>query len=550
MGKTILAVALLALPLPVLAGETTRYVDGSVPSSGDGTTWATAFKSIQEGIDAASDGDTVIVAEGTYLDIQFHGKNITLRSTDPVDPNVVAKTIIDGNWSWCAVTFRGNEGAGCVLSGFTIRNGLQEVENGGGGIYGGGTRAGIVYNRIINNGALGSGGGLYDCDGTIAKNIIAGNGSPSGGGLADCDGTIELNVIVGSRNALLGCSGVISKNKILSNSGGALYDCSGIIEGNIVAGNWMEASEESGGGLCQCKGTIRNNLIVGNWATWRGGGIAFSEGLLLNNTIAANQADMSGGGIADWEGTIVNCVIWGNRSPDGTQLYDSGDPKYSCVEDWTGGGEGNTSEDPLFAGWPLDTGTWTENATFNGESFKTTLFNTGASWETDSLEGLFVNPDMSQPLQFFITSNTTKTITVWGDTSEMASRGDAYEIYDYRLRPDSPCMDAGDNSVGVGRFDLDGNYRRICTTGKAGWSGDVDYIVKEEGGAVTFLWKGFIDMGAYECQAFGEVPETFAIYSRERMESGDWTQVFTGNVCTWTDLQAAGEQKLYRVEMR
>ena len=78
----------------------------------------------------------------------------------------------------------------------------------------------------------------------------------------------------------------------------------------------------------------------------------------------------------------------------------------------------------------------------------------------------------------------------------------------------------------------------------------MNYIVREEGGAVTLIWKGFIDMWTYECQVFGEVPETFTIYSTEGMESGDWIDVFTGNVSAWTDSEATGRQKFYRVEMK
>ncbi len=267
--------------MPELPPKPTWYVDASVSVPGDGTSWETAFKTIQEGIDAASDGETVTVALGTYLEnIQFKGKNIVLRSTDPQDPAVVAATIIDGNRTGSVVTFDGTENETCVLSGFTIRNG--KAENGG-AIYGNGTHATIENNVITANSASHYGAGLHKCDGTILNNVIAGNSASYGYG-----------------------------------GGGGLAYCHGVMRNNIIVGN----SASSGGGLASCGGTIENNTIVNNWAEW------------------------SGGGLRGCSGTVRNCIIWGNT---GGQLAESSVPTYSCIEGWTGGGEGNIPYCPHLA---------------------------------------------------------------------------------------------------------------------------------------------------------------------------------------------------------
>ena len=74
---------------------------------------------IQHAIVRGQPGDKIVVAEGTYHeDIDLMGRNLTLSSTDPGDPAVVAATIIDGGSR--VVTFANGENASCVLSGFTI----------------------------------------------------------------------------------------------------------------------------------------------------------------------------------------------------------------------------------------------------------------------------------------------------------------------------------------------------------------------------------------------------------------------------------------------
>ena len=75
-----------------------------------GTAWAAdrlvpgQFATIQAAINAAVNGDSVIVSPGTYYErIAFNGKAITVRSTAPDNWSVIDTTIIDGSSAapWC-----------------------------------------------------------------------------------------------------------------------------------------------------------------------------------------------------------------------------------------------------------------------------------------------------------------------------------------------------------------------------------------------------------------------------------------------------------------
>jgi hypothetical protein len=327
------------------------------------------YPTIQEAIDAASDGDIIVVSPGAYIEnLEFKGKNITLRSTGPTTPSIVNTTLIDGLSQGSVVTFSGTETSECVLSGFTIAYGSVC------GISGNGTHATIENNVIINN--TGLGGGICDCDGIIQNNQVYNNMAVLGGGVASCDGTIQYNSIWGNTGSgLSNCNGFIKENIISlnkSNIGGGLANCDAIIQGNVISYN---TAENDGGGLWVCDGTIQNNIIYGNEAKENagagggllgcggiiqnniiydnkariGGGLDTCNNTIQNNTIYGNTAVVSGGGLRSCTGSIRNCIIWGNSAASDAQIGSSSLPTYSCIQDWSSGGTGNISSDPNLA---------------------------------------------------------------------------------------------------------------------------------------------------------------------------------------------------------
>ena len=128
------------------------------------------YDTIQAAIDDAIDGETVEIQPGTYLgpgnkDLDLQGKEITVRSIDPNDPNVVARTIIDCNEAGRAFYFYRNEKCYPVIAGLTITNGHPtSFPRQGGAICSYFSDAHpIVINCILTANSASAGGGAAAC---------------------------------------------------------------------------------------------------------------------------------------------------------------------------------------------------------------------------------------------------------------------------------------------------------------------------------------------------------------------------------------------------
>lgn len=146
------------------------------------------YPTIQEAVNNAKDGDTIVVDPGTYFG-GFEGisllvsKAVTIQSRNPDDPCSVAATIIDGYLGTNAypnigVAFTGNVDARTVLNGFTIQNCGGAWANGNDG-----DRNSPVLNPDGFDGAPGQGAAILIDKGAgpIIKNCVLRNNLVRGG---------------------------------------------------------------------------------------------------------------------------------------------------------------------------------------------------------------------------------------------------------------------------------------------------------------------------------------------------------------------------------
>ena len=258
-------------------------------------------ETIQAGIDSAADGDTVVVAPGTYTgagnyDLDFGGKPITLMA-----PGGASSTTINADGAGRVLDFASGETGMAIVLGFTASKGFT---SGGTGF-----------------------GGCIQCDASSPSILacrVVGGASDYGGGI--------------------GC---------LHDSNAVILDCE--IDHNVAT--------FYGGGI-ECQGgspVITNCLIHSNEAGDTGGGIdcwAAPNPTITQCTLSLNTAGTTGGGIYAWStgGTIRDCILWGDTPDEFNRNSTTPTLTYCDVENGTGEawfGTGCLDKDPLFVSGPL-----------------------------------------------------------------------------------------------------------------------------------------------------------------------------------------------------
>lgn len=315
--------------------EGTWFVDCSVSSSGAGITWGSAFKTVQEAIDAASAGDSIWVAKGTYTGagsatdpvielksgIKLFGGFLGLENyLHERGPDHITSTLDGENFHNHVVVAASDT----TIDRFIIENGRAtgSGNNGNGaGIYANSVNALVVSDCTIrNNTAIGNGAGLF-CDGasvTLQDSIFLENSATNGGGLAAVNSsTLQME----------GCH--LSMN----------------IATQYGAGFYLNASLL----------TAANCILTSNSAQDEGGAGYLSNGTVCDLkycTCSNNEAAVSGGTLSIVSSTsnILGTILWGSSAAVNPVISESGatvDIIYSNIE---GGysGLGNKNEDPQF----------------------------------------------------------------------------------------------------------------------------------------------------------------------------------------------------------
>jgi len=286
---------------------------------------------VQAAVDAASDGDVIKVATGTYIDLHTAvvdwktitqvvtiRKGITIQggyttaNWDVPDP-VANPTVLDARGQGRVFYVSGAVSptiAGlCIAGGDAAGLGGGPLgEDAGGGMYVTANAVVLSDNRVFSNTAT-YGGGLYldYSAATLSGNTVISNTAHQGGGLFLFGGVVTL-----SGGAVVSNSATYGGGLFLSSSAATLSD-------NTIASN---AANFFGGGLLLWRSddaVLDRNIVAYNGAGYGGGLYLHESGATLaNNVVAGNRADTAGSGLYVLASSprLLHATIVGNGSAE------------------------------------------------------------------------------------------------------------------------------------------------------------------------------------------------------------------------------------------
>jgi hypothetical protein len=463
------------------------------------------FSTVQAALDAAANGDTIIVRDGVYTgegnkNLDMKGKALTLRSENGPE-NCIVDIQGDNTNNDRGFYFHTGETSDSVVDGFSIINGYGFGEpRAGGGVCCSNSSPTIRNCRLTNNkGGYGGAIYCYQSSATIVSCAISENGAYYGSGIyCEYSSPRIINCSLNSNGWYVG-GGIHSKDSTPTIQGCTVTD-------NLDEGIFLTGSNTTETIISDC-------IINGNHSGNFGGGIYNSVPAIIQNcVISLNSANLSGGGIySSAPVTIINCVITENSgwySGGGIYCSSSAAIKFCTLSDNSSQyGGGIYCEGASSAASVNSCILWDDHATIAGS-------------ELALVAGSTLSIDFSNVLGGANgASAEAGSVLNWGNGNI-----DSYpEFVDYpghwdgsswvgpdcHLTSDSPCIDAGADA-GVSA-DIDGDARPQL----AGYDMGSDEYVAVAGNHRPFLDSGTVDPSA------GDTRTLFRFSVRYLDEDGD-----------------------------
>ncbi len=276
----------------------------------DGLSWAHALATIGGAVAKSDGGEAILVSNGVYAIGAEIAVNQPLVLTGVGPDKPVVKRTAGSNR-----IFNINH-ADAVLDGFAITGG----ESPAGDLRGAGIllSAGTVRNCVISNNISElktSGAGIYVVSGLLTNSVIRDNHSkdgPGGGGVYMAGGIMAGCVV--RENGKSGYR-ILKGAGVNLQSGSLATDC--VIENNHGAGSTycVGGGVQVEGGVLK-RSRILNNAVTGNASG--GGGINLVLGRVENCLVVSNRclayASLGSGGVAVFGGSLVNCTVVDNQT--------------------------------------------------------------------------------------------------------------------------------------------------------------------------------------------------------------------------------------------